>query len=129
MGVKKRYRDYNIVRNSWWKFWQIDELEFVLPTQYQDAYQEVEKKLVNGTQWSMELRSWVIEDIRQQLGIRVSTYLKLAKKSKSLKVRFGTNESGQRYYEQMNFYLRGESIYFDLDDAIKRENLLSKLGI
>ncbi len=129
MGVKKRYRDYNIVRHSWWKFWQIDELEFVLPTQYQDAYQEVEKKLLNTTQWSMELRSWVIEDIRQQLGIRVSTYLKLAKKSKNLKVRFGTDESGQRYYDRMNFYLRGESIYFDLDDAIKREKLLSKLGI
>jgi hypothetical protein len=29
----------------------------------------------------------------------------------------------------MDFYLRGEEIYFDFDNVIKREKLLNKLGI
>ena len=23
MGVQKEYKDYKIVRHSWWKFWQV----------------------------------------------------------------------------------------------------------
>ena len=126
---KKEYKDYKIVRHSWWKFWQVDELEFTLSTRYQDAYEEVEKKLLNGTEWSMVLSSWVIEDIREQLAISVSTYSKLVKKTKNLSVRFHTSESGQRFIDCMNFYVIDGGVYFDSDDAIKRERLLNKLGI
>lgn len=126
---KKEYKDYKIVRHSWWKFWQIDELEFTLSTRYQDAYEEVEKKLLNGTEWSMVLSSWVIEDIREQLAISVSTYSKLVKKAKKLSVRFHTSESGQRFIDCMDFYVIDGGVYFDSDDAIKRERLLKKLGI
>ena len=129
MGVQKEYKDYKIVRHSWWKFWQVDEIEFTLPTQYSDAYEEVEKKLINGTQWSMVLSSWVIEDVREQLASRVFTYEKLVKKAKKLSVRFGTTESGQRFSDCMDFYVIDGGIYFDSDDAIKRERLLKKLGI
>ena len=126
---KKEYKDYKIVRHSWWKFWQVDELEFTLSTRYQDAYEEVEKKLLNGTEWSMVLSSWVIEDIREQLDISISTYSKLVKKAKKLSVRFHTSESGQRFIDCMNFYVIDGGVYFDSDDAIKRERLLNKLGI
>jgi hypothetical protein len=125
----KEYKDYKIYRSSWWRFWEIDSLEFQLPTRYEDAYEEVEKKLINGSRLSMELSSWVIEDIREQLVTRVVIYGKLAKKAKKLSVKFHTRESGQYYTDGMDFYLRGEDIYFDLDNAIKREKLLSKLGI
>jgi hypothetical protein len=129
MGYIKEYKDYKIYRSSWWRFWEIDFLEFQLPTRYEDAYQEVEKKLINGWECSMELRSWVIEDVREQLSIRIVTYGKLANKAKKLSVKFSTRDSGQFYTDGMNFYLRGDDIYFDCDDAIKREKLLSKLGI
>jgi hypothetical protein len=125
----KEYKDYKIYRSSWWRFWEIDSLEFQLPTRYEDAYEEVEKKLINGSRLSMELSSWVIEDIREQLVTRVVIYGKLAKKAKKLSVKFHTRESGQYYTDGMDFYLRGEDIYFDIDNAIKREKLLSKLGI
>ena len=129
MGYIKEYKDYKIYRSSWWKFWEIDSLEFTLPTRYEDAYQEVEKKLINGTSYSIELMSWVIEDVREQLATRIVTYGKLAKKAKKLSVKFHTRDSGQFYIDVMDFYLRGEEIYFDSDNAIKREKLLSKLGI
>ena len=129
MGVQKEYKDYKIYRSSWWRFWEVDRLEFNLPTRYEDAYQEVEKKLINGSSYSMELRSWVIEDVREQLSIRIVTYGKLAKKAKKLSVKFHTRDSGQFYTDGMDFYIRGEEIYFDSDNAIKREKLLSKLGI
>jgi hypothetical protein len=129
MGYIKEYKDYKIYRSSWWRFWEIDSLEFQLPTRYEDAYEEVEKKLINGSRLSMELSSWVIEDIREQLVTRIVTYGKLAKKAKKLSVKFHTRESGQYYTDGMDFYLRGEDIYFDIDNAIKREKLLSKLGI
>ena len=129
MGVQKEYKDYTIARSSWWKFWQVDQLEFTLPTRYEDAYEEVEKKTMNGWSCSMELSSWVIEDVREQLTSRVFTYEKLAKKAKKLSVSFSTRESGQYYTDSMNFYIRGEQIYFDSDNAIKREKLLKKLGI
>lgn len=129
MGYIKEYKDYKIYRSSWWKFWEVDSLEFNLPSRYEDAYEEVEKKTMNGWSYSMELRQWVIEDVREQLATRVFTYEKLAKKAKKLSVKFHTRESGQYYTDGMDFYLRGEEIYFDLDDAIKREKLLSKLGI
>lgn len=129
MGYIKEYKDYKIYRSSWWRFWEADSLEFNLPSRYEDAYEEIEKKLINGTSYSMELRSWVIEDVREQLATRVFTYEKLAKKVKKLSVKFHTRESGQYYTDGMDFYLRGEEIYFDSDSAIKREKLLSKLGI
>jgi len=129
MGYIKEYKDYKIYRSSWWKFWEVDSLEFNLPSRYEDAYEEVEKKTMNGWSCSMVLSSWVIEDVREQLATRVFTYEKLAKKAKKLSVKFHTRDSGQYYTDGMDFYLRGEEIYFDLDDAIKREKLLSKLGI
>ena len=127
MGYIKEYKDYKILRNSWWKFWEVDSLEFQLPTRYEDAYEEIEKKLINGWECSMELRSWVIEDVREQLSIRIVTYEKLAKKAKKLSVKFHTRESGQYYTDGMDFYLRGEEIYFDSDNAIKREKLLNQI--
>ena len=130
MGVtKKEVKDYTITRNSFWKFWQIDELELNLPTRYEDAYEEVEKKLINGSQITMELKSWVIEDVREQLAIRVETYRKEVVKAKKLKVSFGTRDHHQYYFDSMNFYIRDGRIYFDSDYAIKRERLLNKLGI
>ena len=127
MGYIKEYKDYKILRNSRWKFWEIDSLEFQLPTRYEDAYEEVEKKLINGSEWSMELRTWVIEDVREQLVTRIVTYGKLAKKAKKLSVKFHTRDSGQYYTDGMNFYLIGDEIYFDSDDAIKREKLLNQI--
>lgn len=129
MGAQKEYKDYKIVCNSWWKFWQIDQLEFTLSTRYEDAYEEVEKKLINGSSYSMELSSWVIEDIREQLASRVFTYEKPVKKAKRLSVKFNTRESSQYFTNTMDFYIIDGGIYFDSDEAIKREKLLSKLGI
>lgn len=129
MGVQKEYKDYKIYRSSWWRFWEVDSLEFSLPTRYEDAYEEVEKKLINGKSYSMELRQWVIDDVREQLATRVFTYGKLVKKAKKLSVNFNTRDSGQFFIDGMDFYLRGEEIYFDCDDVIKREKLLNKLGI
>ena len=77
----------------------------------------------------MELKSWVIEDVREQLAIRVQTYHKEVMKAKKLRVKFSTTEYHQYYFDIMNFYVRGGGIYFDFDDAIKRERLLNKLGI
>lgn len=129
MGVtKKEVKDYTITRNSFWRFWEIDELEFDLPTRYEDAYEEIEKKLINGSEISMELKSWVIEDVREQLAIRVQTYHKEVMKAKKLSVKFRTREYHQYYVERMPFYMKGD-IYFDCDEAIKRDKLLSKLGI
>lgn len=129
MGVQKVYKDYTIIRSSWWKFWEIDRLEFLLMTNYEDAYEEVEKKTMNGWSCSMVLSSWVIEDVRDQLGSRVFTYEKLAKKAKNLKVRFGTREYHQYFSDDLDFYIIDGGIYFDSDELIKRDKLLSKLGI
>ena len=130
MGVTKiEVKDYTITRYSFWKFWQIDELEFDLPTRYKDAYEEIEKKLINGSEISTELKSWVIEDVREQLAICVQTYHKEVMKAKKLRVKFSTIEYHQYYFDSMNFYVRDGGIYFDFDNAIKREKLLSKLGI
>ena len=127
MGYIKEYKDYKIYRSSWWRFWEIDSLEFQLPTRYEDAYEEVEKKLINGSEWSMQLRTWVIEDVREQLVTRIVTYGKLTKKAKKLSVKFHTRDSGQYYTDGMDFYLIGEEIYFDSDNAIKREKLLNQI--
>ena len=129
MGHIKDYKDYKIYRSSWWRFWEVDCLEFQLPTRYEDAYEEIEKKLINGSQISIGLKSWVIEDVRDQLVNRIVTYGKLAKKAKRLKVKFSTSNHYQFYKDGMDFHLRGDEIYFDSDDAIKRDKLLSKLGI
>jgi hypothetical protein len=129
MGVtKKEVKDYTITRYSWWKFWQIDELEFNLPTRYEDAYEEVERKLINGSEISMELADWVKDDLREQLKWRIITYPHLVTKAKKLSVKFRTREYGQYYTASMPFYMKGD-IYFDCDEAIKRDKLLSKLGI
>ena len=134
MGYIKEYKDYKIYRSSWWRFWEIDSLEFQLPTRYEDAYEEVEKKLIDGTSYSIELRSWVIEDVREQLVTRIVTYGKLTKKAKKLSVKFHTRHvrmhpipRGQYYTDGMDFYLIGEEIYFDSDNAIKREKLLNQI--
>ena len=128
MWIRKESKDCKIYRKTWWKFWLIDELEFKLPTRYEDAYQEVERKTMNGWSLSYELMDWVKNDIREQLKSRVITYPDLVTKSKKLVVRFGTRQDGQHYTDRMQFYLRGD-IYFDSDEAIKREKLLNKLGI
>jgi hypothetical protein len=129
MGVtKKEVKDYTITRYSFWKFWQIDELEFNLPTRYEDAYVEVEKKFTNGSEISMELANWVKDDIREQLKWRIITYPDLVTKAKKLSVRFHTRVYHQYYVERMPFYMKGD-IYFDCDEAIKRDKILSKLGI
>lgn len=129
MGVTKvEVKDYTITRYSFWKFWQVDELEFNLPTRYEGAYVEVEKKLIDGSQISMELADWVKDDIREQLKSRIITYPHLVTKAKKLSVRFHTKEYHQYYVTSMPFYMKGD-IYFDCDEAIKRDRLLSKLGI
>ena len=129
MGVQKEYKDYKIVRNSWWRFWQIDQLEFILPTRYEDAYEEVTKRILNGNSWSMELSSWVIEDVRRQLMSRVSTYSKVVAKAKRLSVTFHTREGSQYYIDGMDFYIINGEIYFDSDESMKRDKLLSSLGL
>jgi len=128
MGYKKEYKDYIVTRETWWKFWQIDSLLFILPTNYNDAYEEVDRKTMNGHSWSMELMDWVKDDIREQLKSRIITYPDLVTKAKKLSVQFRTSYEGQNYTDKMDFYARGD-IYFDSDEAIKREKLLNKLGI
>jgi hypothetical protein len=129
MGVtKKEVKDYTITRNSFWKFWEVDELEFNLPSRYEDAYVEVEKKMIDGSQISMELADWVKDDIREQLKSRIITYPHLVTKAKKLSVRFHTRVYNQYYVDRMPFYMKGD-IYFDCDEAIRRDKLLSKLGI
>ena len=125
----KKYKEYKIYRKSWWKFWLIDKLEFTLSSRYEDAYQEVERKNINGSSLSYELMDWVKDDIRQQLKTRVLVHNKLVNKAKKLSVRFRTSQDGQHFVDTLDFYNRGGDIYFDSDDAIKREKLLSKLGI
>ena len=130
MGVTKiQNSDYKITRYSFWKFWVIDELEFALPTRYSDAYQEVEKKLPNSTSYSIELRPWVIEDIREQLSNKVHKYHKLVSRSKKLRVDFRTTQDFQFYNNLIDFYYIDGEIYFDSDESIKREKILNKLGI
>lgn len=131
MGVTKIERkDYKIIRYSFWNFWKIDRLEFNLPTRYEDAYEEVEKKLVDGGRsCSMELKKYVIEDVRDQLAIKIVTYGKLTKKAKKLSVNFQTREHNQYYTDGLDFYIINGDIYFECDESIKREKLLSKLGI
>ena len=130
MGVTKiQNSDYEITRYSFWKFWAIDELEFSLPTRYSDAYKEVEKKLPNGTSYSIELDSWVIEDVREQLSNKVHKYQKLVSRSKKLRVNFRTSHESQFYSSIIDFYYIDGEIYFDSDESIKREKILNKLGI
>ena len=76
----------------------------------------------------MELSDWVKDDIRKQLKELILECPELLSKAKKLNVRFNTTGHGQRYIDDMDFYLRG-NIYFDSDEAIKREKLLNKLGI
>jgi len=75
----------------------------------------------------MELKSWVIEDVREQLVSRIVTYGKLTKKAKRLKVKFSTSDHYQFYKDGMDFHLIGDEIYFDSDDSIKREKLLNQI--
>lgn len=129
MGVtKKEVKDYTVYRKYWWKFWQVDTLEFRLPTQYQDAYEEVERNTMNGWTLTYELMNWVKKDIREQLKSKILDCPDLVAKAKRLTVQFRSSQDGQNYTETMEFYLRGD-IYFDCDEAIKRDKLLSKLGI
>jgi hypothetical protein len=131
MGVTKIQNsdDYIITRYSFWKFWKIDELEINLPTRYSDAYHEVEKKSPNGTSYSIELKSWVIDDVREQLYNKVHKYQKLVNRSKKLRVNFRTSLDFQFYSNIIDFYFIDGGIYFDSDESIKREKLLNKLGI
>lgn len=76
----------------------------------------------------MELSNWVKDDIRKLLKDLVLDCPKLVSKAKKLHVRFRTTEHGQQYIDGMDFYLR-DDIYFDSDEAIKREKILNKLGI
>jgi hypothetical protein len=132
-------KGYKIIRYSFWKFWTIDRLEFSLPSRYLNAYEEVEKKLylessVDGSYtsintWSTNLKSCVIEDIREQLSARVLNHEKLVKKAKKLSVNFLTKENNNYYIDDLNFYIIDGGIYFDSDEAIKREKILNKLGI
>lgn len=127
--VKKEYKDYKIHRNKWWRFWQIDRLEFTLYTRYQDAYQEVETKTLKETTYSWELMDWVIKDVREQLEPKVKKSLKLVKKAKSLKVKFRSSELTHHSITTLDFYYIDGYIYFDSDESIKRERILNKLGI
>lgn len=122
-------KPYSIFRYSWWKFWRIDVLEFTLPTAYQEAYEEVERKTLTGSEYSMELSNWVKDDIREQLIDLVLEHQEVTINARKLHVRFRTTEHGQQYIDGMDFYLRDGGIYFDSDEAIKREKLLNKLGI
>lgn len=129
MGVTKvEVKDYTITRYSFWKFWRVDELEFNLPKSYTDAYEEVERKTMNGRTWSMELMDWVKDDIRNQLSCMIIIYPDLVTKAKKLKVRF-RSWYGNSTITSMNFYIISGDIYFDSDEMVKREKLLNKLGI
>ena len=132
MGVQKQKHKIYICktyRNSWWKFWKIDHLEFELLTRYDNAYKEVIRKTINGKTYSMELNSWVVEDVREKLLVRIKTYSKLVKKAKKLSVKFSTKDSGLLYTDGMDFYIKEGGIYFDSDVSIKRDNILNQLGI
>jgi hypothetical protein len=135
MGVTKvEVKDYTITRYSFWKFWQVDELEFRLQTRYGktrygNPYEEVKRKTMDGrTYYSMELMDWVKDDIRKQLKSRIITYPDLVTKAKLLKVRFYTNNSTWTT-STMDFYIRSGGIHFASDKMVKRERLLEQLGI
>jgi hypothetical protein len=132
-------KGYKIIRYSFLKFWLIDTLEFNLPSRYLNAYEEVEKKLylqsLDGSYtsintWSTNLKSYVVEDIRQQLSAKILNHEKLVKKDKRLIVNFDTKENNSYYQSNsMNFYIIDGVIYFDSDKVIKREKILNQLGI
>ena len=132
-------KGYKIIRYSFLKFWLIDTLEFNLPSRYLNAYEEVEKKLylqsLDGSYtsintWSTNLKSYVVEDIRQQLSAKILNHEKLVKKAKRLIVNFDTKENNSYYQSNsMNFYIIDGVIYFDSDKVIKREKILNQLGI
>jgi len=149
----KKYKGYRVIRYSWWRFWDIDDLEFSLSSKYMDAYEEETR----------ELKSWVVEDVREQLGVLLhsvgffnsdlrcrcslckpnmnygTSFIipksghnmlnKLVSKAKKLSVRIHTKEYGQFYTDFLNFYIIDGVIYFDSDVSIKREKLLNRLGI
>lgn len=117
-------KGYKIIRYSFWKFWTIDRLDFSLPSRYLNAYE-----LGVYPDWSTNLKSCVIEDIREQLSSRVLNHEKLVKKAKKLSVSFVTKENNNYYIDDLNFYIIDGGIYFDSDEAIKREKILNKLGI
>jgi hypothetical protein len=77
----------------------------------------------------MELRKSVIEDVRDQLSMLVEIYQKKVSKAKKLSVNFQTRENHQYYIDGLDFYIIDGEIYFECDESIKREKLLSKLGI
>jgi hypothetical protein len=126
--IKKHNKGYAVYRKYWWMFWQVDTLEFRLPTRYQDAYEEVERSTMNGSCLTHELMNWVKKDIREQLKSKILDCPDLVAKAKRLTVQFRSSQHGQNYTETMEFYLRGD-IYFDSDEAIKRDKILSELGI
>ena len=149
----KKYKGYRVIRYSWWRFWDIDDLEFSLSSKYMDAYEEETR----------ELKSWVVEDVREKLEVllhsvgffnsdlrcrcslckpnlnHVTSFIipkrghnmlnKLVSKAKKLSVRIHTKEYGQFYTDFLNFYIIDGVIYFDSDVSIKREKLLNRLGI
>lgn len=149
----KKYKGYRVIRYSWWRFWDIDDLEFSLSSKYMDAYEEETR----------ELKSWVVEDVREQLGVLLHSVgffnsdlrcrcslckpnlnhfisfiipksdhnmlNKLVSKAKKLSVNIHTKEYGQFYTDFLNFYIIDGVIYFDSDVSIKREKLLNRLGI
>ena len=108
------------------KFWKINKLEFNLPSSYQDAYEEVERKTISGHIYSIDLKDWVKEYIRNQLSCMIIIYPNLVRKAKNLSVRFYTDND---CVNTMNFYIYNDNIYFESDEMIKREKLLNKLGI
>lgn len=127
---KKEYKEYTIYRNSWWKFWQVDNLEFKLSAIYTDAYEEVQKNNLDGsTEYSMELCKWVKNDIRELLIDLVLDNQELIIKAKKLSVVFRTTEMGQRFIDGMDFYIGNNGIYFESDDDFKRDNKLKSIGI
>ena len=81
------------------------------------------------TKTAFSYKKYVIKDVREQLAIKIVTYGKLTKKAKKLSVNFQTREHHQYYIDGLDFYIINGDIYFECDESIKREKLLSKLGI
>jgi hypothetical protein len=128
MGSVKVQKDFIIKRKNWFRFWEISEFEVTLGhASYSDAFEE--KITRNGTSKTcgMELKDWVIKDLRNQLFTKLPKFPKSYTKSKKLIVSFYTGHGFVK--NKIEFYVIDGFIYFESDTVIKRDKRFEKLGI
>ncbi len=128
MGVIKQNKEGVKITRKWWKFWEIQELNVYIPSRYDDAWEDIEKRNGNTTTCTIELKDWVKEDVRDQLKIKCQENLSKIKRSKKLTVNFYTWRNISSNVVMGFYYIDGE-VYFDSDKSLKRHKILNKIGI